>query len=79
MIDLYAWTSANGRRPIIMLEETGTPYRITAIDPHSEAKNTAEYRAISPGREGPLSGGSRWARRQASPSDGIQRHPHVSR
>ncbi|MBT5050028.1 MAG: glutathione S-transferase family protein [Rhodospirillaceae bacterium] len=53
MIDLYAWTSANGRRPIIMLEETGTPYRITAIDPHGEAKNTPEYRAISPGGKVP--------------------------
>jgi len=53
MIDLYAWTSANGRRPIIILEETGTPYRITAIDPHSEAKNAADYRAISPGGKVP--------------------------
>lgn len=53
MMDLYGWTSANGRRPIIMLEETGTPYRITAIDPHSEAKNTPEYRAISPGGKVP--------------------------
>lgn len=53
MIDLYAWTSANGRRPIIMLEETGTPYTITAIDPHSEAKNTPDYRAISPGGKVP--------------------------
>lgn len=53
MIDLYAWTSANGRRPIIMLEETGTPYRITAIDPHSEAKNAPDYRAISPGGKVP--------------------------
>ena len=53
MIDLYAWTSANGRRPIIMLEETGTPYRITPIDPHSEAKNAPEYRKISPGGKVP--------------------------
>lgn len=53
MIDLYGWTSANGRRPIIMLEETGTPYTITAIDPHSEAKDTPEYRAISPGGKVP--------------------------
>ena len=53
MIDLYAWTSANGRRPIIMLEETGTPYRITAIDPHSEATNAPEYRKVSPGGKVP--------------------------
>ena len=53
MIDLYAWTSANGRRPIIMLEETGTPYRLTAIDPHSEQKNAPDYRAISPGGKVP--------------------------
>ena len=36
-----------------MLEETGTPYRITAIDPHSEAKNAPEYRKISPGGKVP--------------------------
>ena len=53
MIDLYGWTSANGRRPIIMLEETGTPYRITVIDPHSEAKNAPAYRKISPGGKVP--------------------------
>lgn len=53
MIDLYAWTTANGRRPIIMLEETGTPYRLTPIDPHGEEKNTPEYRRISPGGKVP--------------------------
>lgn len=53
MIDLYSWTSANGRRPIIMLEETGTPYRITPVDPHGEEKNTPAYRAISPGGKVP--------------------------
>ena len=53
MIDLYAWTSANGRRPIIMLEETGTPYRIIPIDPHGEEKNAPDYRAISPGGKVP--------------------------
>ena len=53
MIDLYAWTSANGRRPIIMLEETGTPYRITPIDPHGEEKNSPAYRKISPGGKVP--------------------------
>jgi GST-like protein len=53
MIDLYAWTSANGRRPIIMLEETGTPYNITPIDPHSEERNTPAYRKISPGGKVP--------------------------
>lgn len=52
-MDLYAWTSANGRRPIIMLEETGLPYRITPIDPHGEEKNSLAYRKISPGGKVP--------------------------
>jgi len=53
MIDLYAWKSANGRRPLIMLEETGTPYNITAIDPHGPESKAPEYLAISPGGKVP--------------------------
>jgi len=32
MIDLYTWTTPNGRKVSIMLEETGLPYETTAID-----------------------------------------------
>ena len=48
MIDLYSWKSANGRRPIIILEETGTPYNLIAIDPHSGKNKEPDYLKISP-------------------------------
>ena len=53
MIDLYSWKSANGRRPIIILEETGTPYKLIPIDPHSGKNKESEYLKISPGGKVP--------------------------
>lgn len=32
MIDLYYWTTANGHKITIFLEETGLPYQITPVD-----------------------------------------------
>ena len=32
MIDLYTWTTPNGRKISIMLEETGLPYRVIPVD-----------------------------------------------
>ena len=48
MIDLYAWGTTNGRRPIIMLEETATPYRIIPVNIHDGSSRTPEYLEISP-------------------------------
>jgi len=53
MIDLYSWKSANGRRPIIILEETRTPYKLIPIDPHSGKNKESEYLKISPGGKVP--------------------------
>ena len=53
MIDLYAWKSANGRRPIIMLEETSTPYNLIPIDPHGGENKKPDYLKISPGGKVP--------------------------
>jgi GST-like protein len=53
MIDLYSWKSANGRRPIIIFEETNTPYRLISIDPHSGKNKEPEYLKISPGGKVP--------------------------
>jgi len=53
MIDLYAWKSANGRRPIIILEETNTPYNLISIDPHSGKNKEPEYLKLSPGGKVP--------------------------
>ena len=32
MMDLYTWTTPNGRKVSIMLEECGLPYRVHAIN-----------------------------------------------
>ena len=32
MIDLYTWTTPNGRKISIMLEETGLPYTVIPVD-----------------------------------------------
>ena len=32
MIDLYSWSTPNGYKPLIMLEELGTPYELHPID-----------------------------------------------
>ena len=32
VIDLYTWTTPNGRKASIMLEEVGLPYTVHAID-----------------------------------------------
>jgi len=48
LIDLYTWTTPNGRKVSIMLEETGIPYRVHAIDIGKGAQYTPEFIAITP-------------------------------
>lgn len=48
MIELHTWGTTNGRRPIIMLEETGLPYKIVPIDIQNGANKTPAHLAISP-------------------------------
>ena len=32
MIELYFWTTPNGYKPLLFLEDTGLPYRIVPVD-----------------------------------------------
>ncbi|MFN0316102.1 MAG: glutathione S-transferase N-terminal domain-containing protein [Burkholderiales bacterium] len=48
MIDLYTWTTPNGRKVSIMLEEAGLPYRVHAIDIGKGDQFTPEFIAINP-------------------------------
>ncbi len=48
MLELYTWGTTNGRRPIIMLEEAGLPYKIIPIDIQNGANKTPQHLAISP-------------------------------
>ena len=48
MIDLYTWTTPNGRKVSIMLEELGLPYRVHAINIGKGDQFTPDYVAINP-------------------------------
>jgi GSH-dependent disulfide-bond oxidoreductase len=48
MIDLYTWYTPNGRKISIMLEETGLPYRVHAVDLSKREQFQPEFIAISP-------------------------------
>lgn len=48
MIDLYTFTTPNGRKPSIMLEEVELPYNVHKIDITKNDQFTPEYIAINP-------------------------------
>jgi GST-like protein len=48
MIDLYTWSTPNGRKASIMLEEVGLPYRVHAIDISKGDQFKPEFVAINP-------------------------------
>ena len=48
MIDLYTWTTPNGRKASIMLEEIGLPYKVHAIDISKDEQFAPEFLKIAP-------------------------------
>src|SRR5512147_331942 len=48
MIDLYTWSTPNGRKVSIMLEELGLPYRVHPINIGKGEQFAPEYVAINP-------------------------------
>jgi GST-like protein len=48
MIDLYTWTTPNGRKVSIMLEELALPYRVHPINIGKGEQFAPEYVAINP-------------------------------
>jgi GST-like protein len=48
MIDLYTWTTPNGRKVSIMLEELGVPYNVHAINIGKNDQFTPDFIAINP-------------------------------
>jgi GSH-dependent disulfide-bond oxidoreductase len=53
MIDLYTWTTPNGRKISIMLEECGLPYRIVPVNLGTEEQLKPEFVAINPNHKIP--------------------------
>jgi len=48
MIDVYYWTTPNGHKLTIFLEETGLPYRIKPVNISRGEQFTPEFLAVSP-------------------------------
>lgn len=53
MIDCYTWTTDNGYKPRIMLEETALPYKIVAVNLLKKEQLAPEFLEISPGHKIP--------------------------
>jgi GST-like protein len=48
MIDLYTWSTPNGRKVSVMLEECGLPYRVHPVNIGTGEQFKPEFLAISP-------------------------------
>jgi GSH-dependent disulfide-bond oxidoreductase len=48
VIDLYLWTTPNGRKPLILLEELGLEYRKIAVDLRRGEQHSEEFRRVNP-------------------------------
>lgn len=53
MIDLYTWTTPNGRKISIALEEMGLEYEVHPIDIGKDAQFSPEFLALSPNNKIP--------------------------
>jgi GST-like protein len=48
VIDVYTWTTGNGRKIPIFMEEAGTPYRLVMVDIHNGEQHTPEFIKVNP-------------------------------
>jgi GST-like protein len=48
MIDLYTWSTPNGRKVSVMLEECGLPYRVHPVNIGKDEQFKPEFLAINP-------------------------------
>jgi len=53
VIDLYTWTTPNGRKASIMLEEVGLPYTVHAVDIGKDEQFKPDFLKISPNNKIP--------------------------
>lgn len=53
MITLYTWKTPNGRKPAILLEELGIPYKIKAINISKDEQFEESFLRISPNNKIP--------------------------
>ncbi|MDB5733021.1 MAG: Glutathione S-transferase domain, partial [Variovorax sp.] len=48
MITLYTWTTPNGRKPSILLEELGLPYEVRPVNIGKGEQFSPEFVKVSP-------------------------------
>ncbi|KQT54352.1 glutathione S-transferase [Aureimonas sp. Leaf454] len=48
MIDLYTWTTPNGEKPVLFLEEAGIDYELKLVDISTGAQKEAGFLAVNP-------------------------------
>jgi len=53
MIDLYTWTTPNGRKISIALEELGLPYKVIPVNLQKEEQFSPAFTAINPNQKIP--------------------------
>jgi GSH-dependent disulfide-bond oxidoreductase len=53
MVKLYAWTTPNGRKPLILLEELGTPYEIRWVNIGGDEQFAPAFLKVSPNNKIP--------------------------
>ena len=53
MIDLYTWSTPNGRKVSIMLEEVGLPYRVIPVHIGKDEQFEPDFLKISPNNKIP--------------------------
>ena len=53
MIDLYTWSTPNGRKASIMLEEVGLPYTVHPVNIGKDEQHAPDFLAISPNNKIP--------------------------
>jgi len=54
MIDLYTWTTPNGRKISVILEEAGLPYEVHPVNLGKGEQFNPEYLAINPNNKIPV-------------------------
>ena len=75
MIDLYTWTTPNGRKASIALEEFGLPYNAHAVDISKDEQFKPEFLKICPNNRIPAI----VDRDNGISSDGVRRDPDLPR
>jgi GST-like protein len=48
MIELYAWDTPNGRKPLILLEELGVPYELKPVDLGRGEQKSESFTRLNP-------------------------------